>query len=386
MYKKIDQNYIIILLTITAVAGIVILDQIKATKDVHALINDEYINSLQTRDKLKAKLKRKNIKPKLREVKGVYLTARSASSRKKLREIINLINSTQLNSVVIDIKHYTGKVLYDSDIELVNNLNLEENRLGDIEKIIDKLHKHDIYVIARQSVFQDPALAEAKPRWALKNTKGRVWRNKNGISWTNPDKKEVWDYNIKIAKEAVSLGFDEINFDYVRFPSDGDTSRIRPKLTNKEKKEIIASFFDYIKQEMKNEPARTSLDLFGMVMEREKGLRIGQKLKDTVEEVDYVSPMMYPSHYPPGHMGFDQPAKYPGKVLRNGLKQGNKYFEDSKAKLRPWIQAFGLSENYDREKVQTQIKAVEDYTDGGWLLWNARNVYDRSEIVTSTNY
>ncbi|MFB6181568.1 MAG: putative glycoside hydrolase [Candidatus Magasanikbacteria bacterium] len=377
---KFNSDYLIILLVCTAGYSIFILDQIKTTKTVYSRYNQEYIQDLNKRQTTKVKLKKQEIKPKKIEAKGVYLTARSASADWKLNRIIYLLNNTQLNTVVIDIKHYTGKVLYDSDVKLVNKLGLEKNRLGDVEEIIEKLHKNDIYVIARQSVFQDPALAEAKPSFALKNKKGKVWKNKNGISWSNPANKKVWEYNISIAKEAASLGFDEINFDYVRFPSDGDTSRIRPKLSIQEKQQIIANFFDYIKEEMKYEPVRTSLDLFGMVMESPEGLRIGQNLKYAVNEVDYISPMMYPSHYPEGHIGIKKPSENPKKILENGLKQGQKYFKGSKAELRPWIQAFSLYSKYDRDKIQDQINTVEKYTDAGWILWNARNVYRKEDI------
>ena len=136
-----------------------------------------------------------------------------------------MIKKTELNSVVIDIKDYSGKILYGSRVPLVSQLKTKENRLGDARALIKKLHDNNIYVIARQTVFQDPILAEKKPEWSVKDIGGGLWRDKKGLAWVDPTQKAVWNYNLAIAKEAIQLGFDEINFDYVRFPSDGDMSR-----------------------------------------------------------------------------------------------------------------------------------------------------------------
>lgn len=312
------------------------------------------------------------------KIKGVYLTARSAGSKQKLNETIELIENTQLNAVVIDTKNARGKVLYDSNIDLVDKLDLEDNRLGDVPAMIEKLHQKDIYVIARQTVFKDSVLAEKRPDFALKNKQGGIWRNKNGLAWVDPSKRRVWNYNVKLAKEAIKLGFDEVNFDYVRFPTDGDLSNIKfeNKSKNQPKHKIMEEFFAYLEQNLSDEPAAISVDFFGIVMERDSGGIIGQRMQDVVDKVDFVSPMMYPSHYPKGHIGLANPGKYPKKVLENGLEQGEDYFENSQAKLRPWIQAFSLNYNYDKHKLNQQINMVDKFTDAGWLLWDARNTYD----------
>lgn len=317
-------------------------------------------------------------------VKGLYLTAYSAANPKKLDEIIDLIDKTELNAVVIDIKDYSGKILYDSNIKLVNDLKTDENRLGDVKSLIRKLHAKNIYVIARQTVFQDPILAEKKPEWAIKNKSGDLWRDKKGLAWVDASRKEVWSYNVALAKEAIGFGFDEINFDYVRFPSDGDMTQAVYSMGSSTKKyEVMRNFYHFLNLKLKDEPAWISLDMFGLVMEKygEDDMRIGQRLVDAVDEVDYISPMMYPSHYPSGHLGLANPADNPAVVFENGMKLGMANFIGKRAKVRPWIQAFNLGAVYDAEKIRAQINEIEKYPENaGWLIWNASNRYTDSGL------
>jgi len=309
------------------------------------------------------------------EAKGLYLTAYSAGSTKKLDSIIDLIDRTELNAVVIDVKDYSGLVLYDSDVDLVNELDLEDNRLRDVKAIVDRLHSHNIYVIARQTVFQDPILAEKKPEWAMKSKSGGLWRDYKGLAWVDPAKEEIWNYNIQIAHEVASFGFDEINFDYVRFPTDGNMSQIAYTNGDEPFYSVMRNFYTYLDDRLKNDSVFTSLDFFGFVMERHDGMSIGQRLEDAVDKVDYISPMMYPSHYPRGHLRLDNPSDFPAIVIENGMQKGAPYFEGKRAQVRPWIQAFNLGAVYDAEKIRAQIDMVEKYTDAGWLLWNASNRY-----------
>jgi tRNA threonylcarbamoyl adenosine modification protein (Sua5/YciO/YrdC/YwlC family) len=313
----------------------------------------------------------------LKTVKGLYLTAYSAGSVKKIDEIINLIDNTELNAVVIDIKDYSGLILYNSNLSTVNELKIEDDRLGDVAALVKKLRKHNIYVIARQTIFQDPVLAEARPDWAIKKKSGGVWRDRKGLAWVDPTRKEVWDYNLAIAKETIKFGFDEINFDYVRFPSDGNMSEVVYTVGDKKKYEVMEEFYKYMSAHLANEPAWLSLDMFGLVMETapENDMNIGQRLADAVDYADYICPMMYPSHYPSGHLGLKNPADYPALVFENGMQKGLPKFVNQRAKLRPWIQAFNMGAIYDAAKIRAQIDATEKYTDAGWLLWNASNRY-----------
>jgi len=310
-------------------------------------------------------------------VKGLYLTAYSAGSSKKMAQIIDLIKRTELNAVVIDIKDYSGLVLYDSQVPLVVDLKNKDNRLGDVKKLIEKLHAEKIYVIARQTVFQDPVLAQKKPQWAIKSKSGGLWHDHKGLSWVDPTKKEVWKYNLDIAKEAIKLGFDEINFDYVRFPSDGNMSNTLYDDESKKKYEVMGEFFRYLDTHLSHEPVWISLDFFGFTMEKKGAddMAIGQRIADAVDQVDYICPMMYPSHYPSGHLGLSNPAANPYAVFENGMKLGMPKFEGKRAKVRPWIQSFDLGAVYDAEKIRAQIEVVEKYADAGWLMWNASNRY-----------
>ena len=311
------------------------------------------------------------------KVKGLYLTAYSAGSEKKMNEIIKLIDETELNAIIIDIKDYSGQVLYDSHVPLVDTLKLQDNRIKNLATVLAKLHEHHIYTIARVTVFQDPILAKQKSAWAIKSKTGGLWRDKNGLAWVDPANPEVRKYVIAIAKEAAGLGFDEINFDYIRYPTDGKLSDIIYGNGSNKRYEVIGGFYKYLAEEMKNTPVYISGDLFGLTTEKkgEDDMSIGQRLADAVENFDYVMPMVYPSHYPTGYRGFKNPADHPYEVVYNAMKAGAKQAEGKKAKLRTWIQAFNLGAIYDGAKIRAQIKASDDAGADGWILWNASNRY-----------
>ncbi len=318
------------------------------------------------------------LKPPRQEVKGIYLTAYSAGDKKKVDGIIKLLNATELNAVVIDIKDYSGKILYNSKLKLVNKLKTKDNRAGDLKKLIDRLHRQNIYVIARQTVFQDPILAEKKPEWAIKSKKGGVWLDYKGLAWVDPTRREIWDYNLAIAKEAIAFGFDEINFDYMRFPSDGKMSEVVYTNGFKKRYEAMREFYEFLSEGLKDEPVWTSIDMFGLVMEGhgEFDMNIGQRLADAVDNFDYICPMMYPSHYPAGHLKFKNPAEHPAEIIVNGMEKGLLQFFNKRAEVRPWLQAFNIGAVYDDgPKIRAQLDATESYTGAGWLLWNAANRY-----------
>lgn len=321
-------------------------------------------------------------KPEAINARGLYLTAYSANDSKKRAEIIELIKNSILNSVVVDIKDYTGYIMYERPD--YNDLWISKKILENPRDMIDDFHKDGIYVIARQTVFQDPILAETRPELAVKNSDGNLWQDYKGLKWVDPTKREIWDYNLEIAKHAISLGFDEINFDYVRFPSDGDMKKIQYSRDFENRTDIMSEFYEYLGERLKDEPAYISLDFFGLVLDNnEFDLNIGQRLKDALTRVDYVCPMTYPSHYPSGYLGFSNPADYPYEVIKNGLNLSEHHFATStaRARLRPWLQAFDIGAVYEQEKIQAQINAVEENIySSGWFLWNARNVYDKKGI------
>jgi hypothetical protein len=311
------------------------------------------------------------------KVKGLYLTAYSAGSEKKINEIIKLIGETELNAIIIDIKDYSGQVLYDSQVPLVDALKLQDNRMKNLTAQLAKLREHDIYTIARVTVFQDPILAQKKPEWAIKSKKGGLWRDKNGLAWVDPANSEVRAYIVTIAKEAAALGFDEINFDYIRYPTDGKLADIVYGNGSSKRYEVIGGFYEYLSEQLKDEPVYISGDLFGLTTEKkgEDDMSIGQRLSDAVQYFDYVMPMVYPSHYPTGYRGYKNPADHPYEVVYNAMKAGVKQAQDKKGKLRTWIQAFNLGAVYDDAKIRAEIKASDDAGADGWILWNASNRY-----------
>ncbi|MFA6485890.1 MAG: putative glycoside hydrolase [Candidatus Magasanikbacteria bacterium] len=313
------------------------------------------------------------------KVKGLYLTAYSAGNLKKIDEIIGLIERTELNSIVIDIKDYSGYVLYDSQLPFVIKNKLKDTRVKNMRALIAKLKSHNIYTIARVSSFQDPILAEKKPEWAIKSKSDptKSWRDKNNLAWVNAARPEIWDYIVSIAKEAAKLGFDEINLDYIRFPTDGNMSDILYELGGRQRYEVIADFFKYFSEQMKDQPVYLSADLFGLTTEKygEDDMRIGQRLGDAVKFFDYVCPMVYPSHYPANYLNFKNPADHPYEVVYSAMSAGVKQASGQKARLRAWVQAFNMGAIYDSDKISAQIRASDDARADGWILWNARNVY-----------
>lgn len=315
-------------------------------------------------------------------VKGLYLTAYSAGNPEKMKEIIKLIDSTELNSIVIDIKDYSGNILYDSKVPLTKELDLKDVRIKDLPALLRLLRRQNIYSIARVSVFQDPQLAEKKPEWALKVKTGNLWRDKKGLAWVDPASKEVWHYVVSIAKEAARLGFDEINFDYIRFPTDGNLQNVVYTNTA-EKYEVIGDFFKYVAAAMAEEPVYISADLFGLTTEKTDGddMNIGQRLADAVKYFDYVCPMVYPSHYPPRYMGFSNPADHPYEVVFQSVRSGVAQAQNKRAKIRPWIQDFNIGAVYGGDKIRAQINAADSAGADGWILWNAANRYSDEGLL-----
>ncbi len=344
------------------------------------------------------------IKPEEIKVKAIYLTSNSAASSKTIDKFIDFIKNTELNAVVIDIKDYSGKLSYDSQIEIVNQLENDHDLIKNLPGLIQKLHDNNIYVIARQTVFQDPELSAKKPDWAVKNKiTGGLWYDYKGLTWTDPTQQAVWDYNLQIAKEAIDLGFDEINFDYIRFPSDGPMKQMAfNNMKDRTKAEVMADFYKFLHNNLKDEPAYLSGDLFGLTTERDDDMNIGQQLEDAALYFDYVCPMVYPSHYPSGYLNLSNPAANPYEVITQAMKKGVASIQplteeiieteegengeiiehktikvtEYKAKLRPWLQAFNIGAVYTPSMIDAQIQASEENGGFGYLLWNARNVYN----------
>ncbi len=319
-------------------------------------------------------------------IKAIYLTSWSASKESRIDYLIDIVKTTEINAVVIDIKDYSGYVAYDTAVPEVEKYGAEQIRIPDIDLLIQRLHAEEIYVIARIAVFQDPVLARARPDLAIrsKTEAASLWLDNIGLAWIDPAAKESWDYNIAIARDAINQGFDEINFDYVRFPSGGNLRDMSfPFWDNKVPKHlVIREFFKHLRQGLSD--VKISVDLFGLSTISSNDLGIGQIIEDGFEYFDYVSPMVYPSHYADGFIGYQNPAEYPYEVVRYSMEGALKKLmlykesQEVKAQLRPWLQDFDLGAVYDAKMVRAQIEAVYDALGddfNGFMLWNSWNFY-----------
>ncbi len=319
-------------------------------------------------------------------IKAVYVTSWSASKESYIEYLINLARDTEINGVVIDIKDWSGYISYDTAVPEVEKYKAKSVRIKNIGSLAQRLHQEGIYLIARITVFQDPLLARARPDLAVqsKSEMSSLWLDDAGLAWIDPAAKESWDYNIAIAKEAVALGFDEINFDYIRFPSDGNLRNMSFPLWdgNIPKHSVIKEFFRRLRQELPN--VKLSVDLFGLTTVSFDDLGIGQIIEDAFEYFDYVCPMIYPSHYADGFLGYQNPADYPYEVVKHSMEKALSrlsvfnQFKKGNAQLRPWLQDFNLGAIYDVAMVRSEIAAVYDAAQddfSGFMLWNSSNVY-----------
>jgi hypothetical protein len=312
-------------------------------------------------------------------VKGIYISSWAAGTPSIRGKLVSLLEETELNTVVIDIKDYSGKISFKVDDAYLNSFAATENRISDIKEFINELHSKGIYVIGRISVFQDVHLASRRPDLAVKtfSNKNKIWKDRKGLIWLDPGAKEVWEYVSKLGEYSYSIGFDELNFDYIRFPSDGDVEDIYyPFSQDKDKTEVITSFFAYIYKKFRDHPAVISADVFGMTTTVDSDLKIGQKFQKAAAYFDFVCPMVYPSHYPPNFLKFKNPAAHPYEVVKFSIEEGLKR-GGTIEKMRPWLQDFDLGADYNAQMLRAQIQAVYDSGVRSWLVWSPSNEYSK---------
>jgi hypothetical protein len=306
------------------------------------------------------------------EVKGIYLTSYTAVS-KRMEQIRELVRTTELNAVVINVNDIEPLAVYDS-------------ALGEV---IKKLNQEGVHTIARIVVFQNEPLVKNHPELAIKTKGGAVWRDGGGHRWIDPASPVAQQEIIKVSEAALQLGFRELNYDYIRFPSDGAVSAtVYPDWDRQvSKSEVINSFGKLLRDKLK--PAHPevilSADIFGHAILVDDDANIGQNFVSLVDYFDVICPMVYPSHYRAGNFGFANPAANPYGVVHGTLvKAQEKLAAAGKAGviLRPWLQDFNLGAKYTPEMVRQQIAAVDDAGyKNGWLLWNARNVYSSAALL-----
>lgn len=322
-------------------------------------------------------------------MKAIYMTSWVAGTPTMRDRVIKIIDETEVNAVVIDIKDDTGKVSFPIENEPFKSLGSSESRISDIRGLISTLHEKDIYVIGRIATFQDPYLIKKWPEEAVRfeSDPDKLWHDRKGLGWFDAGSKKVWDYVIKLAEESYAVGFDEINFDYVRFPSDGNMNDVLfPISEGKVKSEVLASFFAYADEKLRKSenPIPISADLFGMVTTNTDDLGIGQVLEKAAPHFDYIAPMVYPSHFPDTWHGFANPAEHPYDVIKITMDSAVaklKAIGEDPLKLRPWLQDFNLGAVYTEEMVRAQIQATYDAGLTSWLIWDPKNIYTKKALL-----
>jgi hypothetical protein len=318
------------------------------------------------------------------KVMGVYATAHSAGGA-KLEKLLKLLDDTELNSLVIDVKDDYGYVTYPTQDPMIQQRETTKKIIKDPVALLERLKAHDVYPIARIVVFKDSVLAAKHPELSYVEDNGALWKNGRGESFVNPYLKEVWEYNVRIAKEAAALGFKEVQFDYVRFPEGFEKKAdiLQYHRDDRQRIEVVADFVKYAREELEPLGIRVSVDIFGYAASVPAAEGIGQDFELISKYVDVICPMIYPSHYSTGWFGSKVPDAAPYTTINGAMIDTHKKLEplgDFKPIIRPWIQDFSASWvkgyiKYGKKEVEEQIRALRDNGVEEFLLWNANNNY-----------
>ncbi len=317
-------------------------------------------------------------------VKGLYIAARNAGPP-KLQTHLQLIQNTELNAVVVDVKDVTGEVMYPSKVPLANEIGATRDVIPDLRALVEELKAKNAYAIARVATFEDDILPRERPHLAVKDSAtGGPWMNYEGIAWADAYNQKVWEYNVAIAKEAAAAGFDEIQFDYVRFPSDGPMSRLAyGEETFPTQEDAIAGFLEYARGQLKPMGVYVAADVFGLIATTDH-VGVGQDIEKIAPHLDVLCPMVYPSHFTPGSYGFPNPNAEPYGVIQSAMADFKERTGpvNPDLEIRPWIQDFDLGvPPYGPVEIRAQIQAAYDAGETGWLLWNPSNEYTAEALA-----
>lgn len=329
-------------------------------------------------------------------VKGIHLSSYYVGSKKGREKFEKLLAETEINTVVIDIKESEGE-LFIPGIKLAGKDNYVP-AMKDIKEYLVFLKERGVYTIARQTVFHDNRIAKWKPEWAIhssqpiplaveKGYRKDVWVDRKGSAWADPMNPEVWDYNIQIALKAAELGFQGVQFDYIRFPSDGKTKLCVYSKPHSSAAAVAAlgTFLERAHSKLKPLGVELSIDVFGLVGSNDDDMGIGQRLSKLYTHVDAVSPMMYPSHYAPGEYGIKSPNASPYETIHRCIRDTKRMMKDPRVELRPYLQDFSLGVKYGPKEVRDQIQAANDLGIHEWLLWNPACRYTEGALLPNGN-
>lgn len=352
-------------------------------------------------------------------VKGIFVTGPMAGTA-NMEHLIALVDETELNAIVLDVKNDEGRITYDMQIPAVLEIESGIRYIRDMESLIEECREKNIYLIARIVTFKDPFLAEVKPEWCIHHSDGSIFRDKDGLAWLDPYNHEVWEYLLDVAKEAIRIGFDEVQFDYVRFSTDSGMTDVDfgQEAEGKNREEIITDFIKYASEEIHEAGGAISADVYGMVIDSRIDQQIvGQNYIEMSKYLDYISPMVYPSHYGPYNYNIPVPDAEPYRLVLTALQSSRKVLagvpketvsgnmeteytaeeiaalapmEGTSAQVRPWLQDFTATWvkghiSYGPEQIRAQIQAVYDAGYEEWILWNAANRYTEDGLLREEN-
>lgn len=370
--------------------------------------------------------------PKPDPVKSIYMTACVAGTRDFRDRLVSLVEDTEINSIVIDVKDFSGTISFPPESPNWRPAwDAAKCGTADMKSFIEELHEKGIYVIARITVFQDPFYTKMRPDLAVKRADGvSVWHDHKGLSFIDVGAREYWDHIVELSRDSYNIGFDELNFDYVRYPSDGPMTDIAFTHSKKypgdnDKQANLEEFFKYLNEKLDDERLYsryrhvdtgrasstpwTSADLFGMTTTNYDDLSIGQVQDRAAPYFDFIAPMVYPSHYPKNVFGYVNPNDHPYEIVYHAMKTGVNRMQASTTpmmgftharlgtstpavyqkpsfgpeKFRTWIQDFDYGGDYDAADVRAQIKASEDAGVKSWMIWAPSNIYTRGALEIS---
>lgn len=320
--------------------------------------------------------------------KGIYVPAKKLNNYK---EFIKLAKETEVNSFVIDVKNDGGFLTFETDNEdlISKGVVLASPPIQNIKEIMSALYENNIYPIARVVAFKDNVITKREPERAIKNLKGEVYTTSGGDRWLNPYDRENWEYLLEVSREAVKMGFKEIQFDYVRFHESMNESRVVLE-PDKSKVDIITEFVAYICEKLQAEGVKVSADVFGAVVLSDIDANIvGQDFVAMSQYLDYICPMVYPSHYADGTFGIQHPNIDPYHIILKTMNMGVSKIEGiqegKKAVIRPWLQDFTMSSlkpylEYGPDEIRAQIQGAQDAGVDEWLFWNASGIYTKEGL------
>jgi len=317
-----------------------------------------------------------------RAVRGIHLSSWGAGSRKLRGELIRKINDSVINAVVIAVKEVDGQV-YIPGVDSAQKYGAYTPAIAQPEEMLKDFKGAGLYTIARIVVFKDKVMPVRRVDMAVHNPDGTPWRSNNGSTWLDPYDRDVWDYTLDVAERAAKLGFDEIQFDYLRYPTEGKTSLCRYSKPHTTRNSIsnLKDFLVYARGRLRPYNVKISADVFGLTTTAKDDMGIGQDIKVIAHNVDYIYPMMYPSHYYTGEYNLKNPNSQPYKVIDRGLKDALKRLGPDYAKLRPYLQDFNMGWHYGPHEVRAQIIAARRNMLESWVLWNSGNKYNWAALT-----